>query len=141
MVFLEFLHIRTTDEKWPTGFLSIIRHFLLSVSNLVVKLYFFLYSYGPWWTQVLVFYVSYWSTMVLLGIGIFLLILTMDICFIYGQWLTHFSFVYVCVGSTKIFCLFKYFKDLTFETYALESHSFCPLSRSFYCEFPKDGIF
>lgn len=141
MVFLGFLHIRTTDEKWLTGFLSIIRHLLLSVSNLAVKLYSLLYSYGPWWTQVLVFYALHWSTMVLLGIAIFLLILTMDICFIYGQWLMHFSFVYVYVGHTKIFCLFQNFKDLTFETYALESHSFSPLSRSFYCEFPKHGIF
>ena len=32
-------------------------------------------------------------------------------------------------------------KDLTFKTYALKSISFCPLSRSFYCEFPKGSMF
>ena len=50
----------------------------LFFSSLVVNSYIFLFVYGHQWTQVLVFYVLYGSDIFLLGIVIFLLILTMN---------------------------------------------------------------
>ena len=111
--FLGFIYIESTDEKWLTCFwiLYIIQDYL-SFSNLVVKLYTFLYIYGQQWTQLLVFYVLHGSNVLLLGIVILLHDLN------YGQWKNTTSILFMgnnqhiflfifCIDPTKISAYFN----------------------------------
>ena len=65
--------------------------------------FIFFFTYMDSLNQVLIFYVLYISNTFLLGIVIFLLVLAMvtelHICFVYGQQLTHFLFVYALYRS------------------------------------------
>ena len=94
----------------------------------------------------MVFYVLYRSTRFLFRILTFLLILTMD-----SEEQKQLSYLWIAINAIFVrlcfvqiqlkFLLILIFKDLTFETLALESLSFCPLSGNILLRTAKDSVF